>query len=506
MIVFVTWLYSWHQCNTTGWRRPIGCLKLQVILRKRATNYRAHLRKMTYEDKAPYDSMPPCTVMVMNMIIGIMMMHVNNAYLPWSWCSCGRLLWLSRCGSWHECNTTVMMNGTDEYTCTYIHIYIHIYMYVYIYIYIYSSWHWYNTSKDRYLPDSRCSCRHLPWLSQCGSWQKTTSTRLDVYLPLLHGSAPGMCVTWLNHMCVMMYSYVWKDPFMCVAGLWRALSVCVTGMIHMCSLMHSYDCLLLLHGLAPGMSVTWLINVCDMTHSCVWHDSFICVTGLWRDSCEWVTWLGRMCNLMHSYVCYTYDEFICLPTNAVRIGTCHLCDMTHSCVWHDAFMSVTWCIHMCDVTHSYVWHDSFIWVTWLIWYVWHNPFTCVTWLIHMCDTTHSYGWHDAFTCMTWLIHMGDMAHSQVWHDPFICVTWLIHDMTHSYVWHDPFIYVTWPIHVCDMTHSHVWHDSFTCMTWLIHMSDMTHSHVCHDPFICVTWPIHDMTHSYVWHDLFIYVT
>ena len=45
----------------TGWRRLIGCLKLQVIIRKRATNYRALLRKMTYEDKASYDSTPPCT-------------------------------------------------------------------------------------------------------------------------------------------------------------------------------------------------------------------------------------------------------------------------------------------------------------------------------------------------------------------------------------------------------------------------------------------------------------
>ena len=27
--------------SITGWRRPIGCLKLQVIFRKRATNYRA---------------------------------------------------------------------------------------------------------------------------------------------------------------------------------------------------------------------------------------------------------------------------------------------------------------------------------------------------------------------------------------------------------------------------------------------------------------------------------
>jgi len=40
------------QCR--GWRSLIGCLKLQVIFRKRATNFRALLQKMTYEDKASY--------------------------------------------------------------------------------------------------------------------------------------------------------------------------------------------------------------------------------------------------------------------------------------------------------------------------------------------------------------------------------------------------------------------------------------------------------------------
>ena len=44
----------------TGWRRPIGCLKLPDIFRKRATNHRALLRKMTYKDKASYGSLPPC--------------------------------------------------------------------------------------------------------------------------------------------------------------------------------------------------------------------------------------------------------------------------------------------------------------------------------------------------------------------------------------------------------------------------------------------------------------
>jgi len=43
----------------TGWRRHIRCLKLQVIFRKRATNYRALLWKMTCEDKASYASLPP---------------------------------------------------------------------------------------------------------------------------------------------------------------------------------------------------------------------------------------------------------------------------------------------------------------------------------------------------------------------------------------------------------------------------------------------------------------
>ena len=81
------------------------------------------------------------------------------------------------------------------------------------------------------------------------------------------------------------------------------------------------------------MCVTWLIHMCDMTRSYVWHDSFICVT-----------WLIHMRNMTHSYV------------------------------WHDSFIRVTWLIYMHDMTHSYVSDDSFI---------------CVPWLIHTCNTSHS---------------------------------------------------------------------------------------------------------------------
>jgi len=81
----------------------------------------------------------------------------------------------------------------------------------------------------------------------------------------------------------------------------------------------------------------------------------------------------------------------------------------------------------------------------------------VTWLFHVCDVTHSRVWHDSFMCVTWLIHRCDVTHSCVWRDWFMCVTSLIHvcDVTHSCVWRDSFMCVTWLIHVCDM-----WRDSF----------------------------------------------
>jgi len=141
--------------------------------------------------------------------------------------------------------------------------------------------------------------------------------------------------------------------------------------------------------------------------------------------------------------------------------------MTHSCVWHGSFLCLTWLIHVCDMTHSYVWHDSFC--------VWHDSLICLTWLIHVCDMTHSYVW----------------THSCVWHDSFICVTWLIHlcDITHPFVWHDSLTRVT-DSFICDMTPSTstlMWHDTFTSMTWLLKMYDMTPSHVQHCSFVCRNW-------------------
>ena len=74
----VPWLN--HMCVTwisTGLRRCIGCLKLQVIFRKRANNCKALLQKMTCKDKAFYWSSPPCMPSA-NLIV-----HDSFIRVPW---------------------------------------------------------------------------------------------------------------------------------------------------------------------------------------------------------------------------------------------------------------------------------------------------------------------------------------------------------------------------------------------------------------------------------------
>ena len=240
--------------------------------------------------------------------------------------------------------------------------------------------------------------------------------------------------------------------------------------------------------------------MCDMTHSYVWHNSFICVT-----------WLIRR-QLARSELCRSYERTVRqtwmshVTIHSYTSSTWFIC-MTHA--WHDSLIGVTWLIHTCDMTHprsrwQIARHDSFVIVIWLNhmcdmtqswvrrvahWHVWHDPVMCVTWLIYTWAMTQSCARRGSLLCMTRPIHMCDMTNLYGSHDSFICVTWLIHmcDMAHSYVWHDSFICVTWLIHMCDMTHSYVWHD-----TWdLIHLS-VSHWHV---------WRDSEYNDSFIWYTL-----
>ena len=217
-----------------------------------------------------------------------------------------------------------------------------------------------------------------------------------------------------------------------------------------------------------------------MNHSYMWHDSWAVLC--WRFQCFRFVWASLR------------REGYWIPTKTCNSGRLHnhyqICDMTHSYVWHDSFICVTWLIHIWDMTYSYVWHDSFI---------------RVTWLIHMCDMTHWNMWHDSFICATWLIYMCDMTHLCVRYDSFIYESWMsrICDIYVAYIWDMIHICVTTHTHICikrDMIHIcikrdmiHIYVTTGSCLFWCIYMR--------HDTYMC------DDSYTYMYqkrHDPYMY--
>jgi len=83
---------------------------------------------------------------------------------------------------------------------------------------------------------------------------------------------------------------------------------------------------------------TWLINTWDVTHSHVWHDSFICVTILVQ-----IGKGGAPVPVKILIYIYMWDlTHLYYMTHSYRQGS-HMCD-----------------IRTCDMTHSHVGHDSLI--------------------------------------------------------------------------------------------------------------------------------------------------
>jgi len=194
------------------------------------------------------------------------------------------------------------------------------------------------------------------------------------------------------------------------------------------------------------------IHTRDMTHSylCMWHYAFTYVTclvsyypstrtwhihivGRQRDYFMYVIWYINMlgCDTGWQRLIGSPKLWIILHKRAtkyrslLREMTCedegsyefsppcsgvrriHMCDLTHSRMWHDSFICVTRRIHMGDMTPSYVcmWDDVFIRVTW--------PFTWVMLLIHMCDTTHLYVWRETLWNVP-VTHMDESGHTYEW--------------------------------------------------------------------------------------------
>ena len=278
--------------------------------------------------------------------------------------------------------------------------------------------------------------RFAPGVLTCVSGVCVTHTQMNSHVIL-------MCVCVCVCVCVTSCKEPYKRDYILQKSpiIVRSLLIVAT----MCDVTSHTQMSQIVYQFVAFLCVTWLIWLCEMTCLYVWHEEM-------TRSCVWK------------------DSFICVP------WLIHMRDMTHSYVWHDSIMCVEWRIHMCDSCICvecliHVWHDSFVCARWLVY------MCCMKkWLVHVCGRTHSYvwlihTWYDSFmcdmthSCVTWLICVCEMTclymcHEEmtrlyVWKDSFICVT-------HSYVWHDSFMFARWLVYK-------VWRNaSIMCTWWLIY--------------------------------------
>ena len=223
-------------------------------------------------------------------------------------------------------------------------------------------------------------------------------------------------VTWLIHMCDMTHLYMWHDSFVYVP--WLIHTCAMTDFF--CDVTHSYGyrCVPTAHGANKDafICVPWLIHTCDMTHFYVWHDSFLCVTWLMNMNAgayrrhmvltkahsymchdSYVTWLISICDMTHSY------EYRCVPTAHGTIEWRRLIASPKlQIILHKRAIKYRALLRKMTYKDKGSYESS-------------PPcnkdlFICVPWLIYTCDMTHSYMRRDSFLCVTWLIHMDTGAY------------------------------------------------------------------------------------------------
>jgi len=165
--------------------------------------------------------------------------------------------------------------------------------------------------------------------------------------------------------CICVCVYVCARVCVCACMYWRWLILS----LYACNMWHDSSTT------STSVCVSGLIRIYDMTHpltKSARHDSFY---HSMRVTCD-IT--HRRLGLVDVRLYVGHDSSTIATWHATWL--IHLCDMTHSLMRHDSSIYATWLIHLCDMTHP-LRHDSSIYATWLIHLCdMTHPYIHVTWL------------------------------------------------------------------------------------------------------------------------------
>jgi len=109
-----------------------------------------------------------------------------------------------------------------------------------------------------------------------------------------------------------------------------------------------------------SIHVTWLIRICDMTHSYMWHASFIhnmTHIYMWCDSFIYVAWLIHT-RTKERVAARVYPQRVsCIASCIIHI---YIRDKTHSYTWMCTFLYIT--RHVNEPFHTRDTYGTYLWM------------------------------------------------------------------------------------------------------------------------------------------------
>jgi len=155
-------------------------------------------------------------------------------------------------------------------------------------------------------------------------------------LQFFAGLVRQLCFHMLSHVAYMRQSSVCYIVLQCVAvccGMFQYVAVlcwaCQTAVVSHAESCHIYE-----NVVRKLQCVLQCVVVCCSALQCV------------AGCCRVLQYVAVHCSALLPL------PGCCVPICVTCPEPIDMCDMTHSCVWHGSFICVTWLIHMCDMTHS----------------------------------------------------------------------------------------------------------------------------------------------------------